>query len=174
LALNLLLQDAMKRLVILVGAFAAFAGLTYLFGASRWSLSFGVLAVGGAIWVAGRCAHSGPLGLLPPTFDQDGTRLPPRWFCPDCGAKWTATFDHDRRPVTRFAGYDEAKAVASAGRAREHDAQQRKLAMRRAGLGAPERPVLAAPQPFAPVLRLSASRPIASADRKSVQARPAS
>lgn len=172
----------MNRLVILVGAFAAFAGLTYLFGASRWALTFGLAAVGGAVWIAGRCAHSGPLGLLPPTFDDEGRRLPPRWFCPDCGAKWAANFEHDRRPVARYSGYDEAKAVAPARRARALEAEQRKLALVRAGLNAPELPVFSAPRPrpvlartptaVAPVLSMTSTS--LATERKNVLARPAS
>jgi hypothetical protein len=172
----------MNRLVILVGAFAAFAGLTYLFGASRWAVTFGLVAVGGAVWIAGRCPHSGPLGLLPPTFDDEGRRLPPRWFCPDCGAKWAANFEHDRRPVTRYSGYDEAKAVASARRASNLESQQRKLALVRAGLDAPELPVFSAPRPrpvvtrttpaIAPVLSMTPT-PLTT-ERKNVLARPAS
>lgn len=124
----------MARLLTLFGALAVFAGSTYLLGVSRWSLGLGLVAMSGAVWIAARCPHRGPLGLLPSTFDEAGSRLPPRWFCPDCGAKWVATFEHDTHPVTRFSGYDPAKAVASARRARALEEQQRELALVRAGL----------------------------------------
>lgn len=93
-----------------------------------------VVLVPAIIWAV-RCHHRGPLGLLPPVTDSSGLRLPPRWYCDDCGRSWPADFEHHQTPVQRFKGYDESKAVSSARRANELELAQRALAVRRAGLG---------------------------------------
>jgi hypothetical protein len=111
LAFSLLLGGGMTRLLTLVGALAAFAASTYYLGVSRWSLGLGLIGLSGAIWIAGRCAHRGPLGLLPSSFDEAGKRLPPRWFCPDCGAKWAAGLDHGDSHATSQRAVTPRKAA---------------------------------------------------------------
>ena len=108
-------------------------------------IAMGVL--GGLAWHFGRCRHRGPLGLLPPTHDHDGTIIPARWFCDACGKTWPAVFERDQRPVVRFAGYDETKATAAARRAEDLVRKQRALAMRRAGIGATAQARRARPRP---------------------------
>ncbi len=85
------------------------------------------------IW-AMQCRHRGPLGLLPSVTDETGQRLPPRWYCDNCGRSWPADFEHHQTPVQRFKGYDESKAVSAARRANELEMAQRALAIRRAGI----------------------------------------
>jgi hypothetical protein len=91
-----------------------------------------------AIWRSAWCRHAGPLGLLPPVANADGTRSPARWFCDHCGKTWPATFEREQRPVLRFVGYDQSKAPHAARRAEALERRQRVLALRRAGF-APER-----------------------------------
>ena len=83
--------------------------------------------------LAMKCHHRGPLGLLPPMADPSGQRIPPRWYCADCGRSWPANFERQQTPIQRFSGYDESKAVSSARRAVELESAQRVLAVRRAG-----------------------------------------
>src|SRR5215216_2402767 len=97
-----------------------------------WTMTLAVL--GGAAVLGflaarlGRCHHSSP-GLLPPTTQDDGTRLGARWFCDSCGHTWPAGFERDTRPVVRYQGYDESKAIAAARRADTLAKQQRGLAL---------------------------------------------
>src|SRR4051794_28527322 len=84
-----------------------------------------------------RCAHREPLALLPPVTDDQGQRVPARWFCSRCGETWTAQFAHDRKPVPKFVGFDEKKAVRAAERAILLEEQRRSIAMQRAGLTRP-------------------------------------
>ncbi len=93
---------------------------------------FGLLAA--AVWWFGQCHHPRPLSLLPPMTDADGRRQPAQWFCPHCGQRFPASFEHDSTPVPRFRGYDESKAVAAAKRAADLEERQRRLAVKRAGL----------------------------------------
>jgi hypothetical protein len=118
--------------------------ISWLFGlASLWSLVPGRFRIVGllfaivpvVIW-AMQCRHRGPLGLLPSVTDATGQRLPPRWYCDDCGRSWPADLEHQQTPVQRFKGYDESKAVSAARRANELEMAQRALAIRRAGLAA--------------------------------------
>lgn len=107
--------------------------LTKLF----WVLgAIGLVAI---IRVMSRCSHPGPLGLLPPHKESDGTQIGARWYCPQCEAEWPAVFEHDHQPIQRFSGYDPAKPIAAARRARELEAHQRRLAIARAGLAAERR-----------------------------------
>lgn len=110
---------------VIVGLWSAprdlWMGLTVIVG----SLTF-------AAWLW-RCPHHGPLALLPATTRMDGTPDPARWFCQDCGKTWPANFDKTTEPIQKFTGYDEAKAVQSAQRAKDHEDRQRKLALARGG-----------------------------------------
>jgi hypothetical protein len=81
-----------------------------------------------------RCAHRGPLALLPPVTDMNGDRLPSRWFCDRCGRTWTAEFKHDSKPVPKFVGFDEKMAARAAERAFLLEEQRRSIALQRAGL----------------------------------------
>jgi hypothetical protein len=88
----------------------------------------------GALGWLGRCRHGGKLGLLPPTAAADGNRLPARWYCDLCGRSWPAGFEHDSKPIVRFAGYDPTKLPAAARRAATLEKQRQLGAVRRAGL----------------------------------------
>jgi hypothetical protein len=102
----------------------------------------GVAAVIGAgVWWLGQCRHRGPLGLLPPVMNPDGTRTPAQWYCDRCGESWDAGFSSAPRVVQRFDGYDPSKALDAARRAEDLERHQRRLALRRAGLtGTKSRP----------------------------------
>jgi len=80
-----------------------------------------------------RCHHPAPLGLLPPTTDVDGTRLPARWFCDRCGGTWPAGFEHEHRPIPRYAGFDQSKAPEAAKRADDLYKKKHAMALKRAG-----------------------------------------
>lgn len=114
------------------------------------------LALAAAGWRLSRCAHPGPLGLLPPVTNPDGTRTAPHWFCGACGKSWPTSFEHDQRPVPRFEGYDETKAAQAARRAEELEKRQRALAVRRAGLAVSRRS--AAVGPVAQVVQMNRAR----------------
>lgn len=102
-------------------------------GTYRLAMIVPLAAAAAVVWRVWQCHHPGPLGLLPPTFESDGTRVPARWFCDACGASWPANFERDQQPVRKFEGFDEAKAVSAARRADELFRRQHQLAMRRAG-----------------------------------------
>ena len=80
-----------------------------------------------------RCAHPGPLGLMPPVTLPDGSRTTAQWFCDNCGKSWPANFEREHRPVPRFAGYDESKAASAAKRADDLYKRQHAMAVKRAG-----------------------------------------
>jgi hypothetical protein len=132
MAFPLLNGKAMARYLSFLGVVALALVAVKLGGISWATVVFSALAVGGAVVFATRCPHSGPLGLLPPTVDRDGVRHGARWFCPDCSQEWAASFEHDRQPVVRFSGYDEAKAVAAARRAADLEQRVRQLNTARA------------------------------------------
>ena len=47
------------------------------------------LSVAGvALWRAMRCAHPGPLALLPAVAGETGARSHARWYCDACGRSW--------------------------------------------------------------------------------------
>jgi hypothetical protein len=109
---------------------------------------------GTVVYYVTRCHHSSP-GLLPPTTGTDGTRVPARWFCDECGKIWGAGFDdRQTRPIARYSGYDESKPVAAARRAEVLVKQQRELAVRRAG-GMTGRPRKAGSTSRADVVRIT-------------------
>ena len=105
-------------------------------GTTSMLLTFAVAAgaVVALLWRMLACQHPGPLGLLPPTTDDAGGRVPARWFCDRCGKSWAAAFDHEKRPTPKFTGYDPTKAVQAAKRADELAASRRSLAVKRAGV----------------------------------------
>lgn len=105
---------------------------------------FLVLASAAAVWWLGPCHHPGPLGLLPPVTNADGTRTHAQWFCDQCGKAWPAEFRREHQPVRRFEGHDESKAVTAARRAEELVKRRRTLALRRAGMEPHARPRIAA------------------------------
>jgi hypothetical protein len=102
-------------------------------GSSRLAMIVPLAAAAAVVWRAWQCPHPGPLGLLPPTVDAEGTRVPARWFCDACGASWPANFEREHHPVRKFEGFDAAKAVSAARRADELFRRQHQLALRRAG-----------------------------------------
>ena len=113
----------------------ALAATVAMFAAGNaWGVVLGIAAAVIAGSRAFRCHHPGPLGLLPPTTADDGTRLPARWFCDVCGQEWPANFEREHKPVTRFEGYDESKARTAARRADELYKKQQAMALRRAGV----------------------------------------
>lgn len=122
----------MWRFFAVVGALstvgAAVMGVPWM-----W-LSVPVAATLAAVVWRFRCSHRGPLALLPPVTESNGERLPARWFCDRCGLTWPAEFEHDRKPVPKFVGFDEKKAVRAAERALQLEEQRRSSAMQRAGL----------------------------------------
>jgi hypothetical protein len=87
-----------------------------------------------AVWRSAWCRHPGPLGLLPPVTNPDGTRSSAHWFCDRCGKTWAASFEREHTPILKFDGYDQSKAPDAARRANELERRQRTLALRRAGL----------------------------------------
>lgn len=101
-----------------------------------------------AVWRSAWCRHPGPLGLLPPVTNRDGTRSPAHWFCDRCGKTWAASFEREHTPILRFDGYDQSKAPDAARRADELERRQRTLALRRAGLA----PARRRPEPEADVV----------------------
>lgn len=103
-------------------------------GAASWVIVGAIAVLALAAWQLGRCRHPGPLGLLPPTHEPDGSVVPARWFCDGCGRTWPAVFEREQRPVARFVGYDQTKATAAARRAEDLARRQRALALRRAGI----------------------------------------
>jgi hypothetical protein len=84
-----------------------------------------------------RCPHREPLALLPPVTEASGERLPARWFCDRCGQTWPIELEHDRKPVPKYVGFDEKKALRAAERAVLLEEQRRSIAMQRAGLTRP-------------------------------------
>lgn len=128
----------MKREYFFVWAATASAGVALAFTVPMAFVAMLAAAAGGAVlyWF-GRCHHGDRLGLLPPTMAADGTRLPARWYCDNCGRTWAAGLEHDRSPVVRFSGYDQSKLPAAARRAATLDKQRQALAIRRAGLVTP-------------------------------------
>lgn len=109
-----------------------------------WAVVIAAAAGGPVVWHLSGCSHHGPLGLLPATTDLNGQPLPPRWFCDQCGETWVANFEKEHKPIQRFTGYDESKAVEAARRAAQLADRQRGLALQRAGLRAaikPSRPI---------------------------------
>jgi hypothetical protein len=133
------IQDRALRLVmrqLTAGVLVLIAGAMAIrqAGAGGWVIAATIAALAVTAWQLGRCRHRGPLGLLPPTHDDDGHAQPARWFCDACGKTWPAVFEREQRPIARFVGYDESKATAAARRAEELARKQRALAMRRAGI----------------------------------------
>jgi hypothetical protein len=114
--------------ILTVGALAAIGWVT---GGPIVAGAFAAIAVSG-LWLSA-CRHPGPLALLPSIVEADGTRLPARWCCHNCGHSWPAALDDGHAPVTRFAGFDQKKAADSARRATDLERRQRELAVRRAG-----------------------------------------
>lgn len=143
----------MRSLIVRSGllAMSAAAGL-FLWSRPAW-LFMTTGAMGAAFWWLGRCHHPRPFALLPPMTDEDGRRQPAQWFCAQCGERFPANFEHERLPIPKFSGYDEAKAVASARRAADLEQRQRRLAVKRAGMAkrtpAPRLPVAARTEPVA-------------------------
>ena len=122
-------------LIVVCGVVVALAG------AERLAIVFTFVSVAGVTALTWRCRHAGPLGLLPPTTNADGTRTSPRWYCDACGKSWPAVFDRTQHPVRRFEGYDESKAVEAARRADELYRKQHAIARKRAGYETlPQRP----------------------------------
>jgi hypothetical protein len=135
----------MRRLL----AFATVTGLVITLGALArgwWPVAIGI-GMMSASWPLLRCRHPGRLGLLPPVSGPDGSRVPARWYCDRCGRSWPAGIAHGPAPLQRFSGYDEAKAVRAAERARELEASQRELAVRRSGVAAPATTASGSPSP---------------------------
>ena len=141
----------MRRLLGGVLVVAAIAGMVI------WTIPVLLLivlaaAAGTAFWWFSRCHHPRPLGLLPPMIDEQGVLQPAQWYCGACGERFPATFVHDRTPIPRFTGYDESKSRVSARRAADLEQNQRRIALKRAGLAgrsriAAQNPAGARPEP---------------------------
>jgi hypothetical protein len=134
----------MRRLVVLLGLIGVGAAAVAASFTGSWPFVLAAVVGGVGVFWLGQCRHPGPLGLLPPTTEADGSAVPARWYCDSCGKTWPAEFDHGHPPVRKFDGYDPTKAVTAARRADDLARRQRALALRRAGLEA-ARP--AKPQP---------------------------
>lgn len=131
------MENLMKSQYLVGGVVAVGAGAALtVFAPVVAAAVAGVGAIGaGAYWVS-VCRHPGPLGLLPPTTADDGTRSPSRWYCDACGRSWPAGLESDHAPVVRFSGYDESKLPAAAKRAAAFEKQRTLLAAKRAGIAA--------------------------------------
>lgn len=148
--------------VVRVGAGLALGAVLTVMAPMAAAVLAGIASVGLGLYWLGTCRHSGPLGLLPPTTADDGTRLPARWYCDACGKSWPAGLESDHAPVVRFSGYDESKLPAAARRAAAFEKQRTALAAKRAGLSA------ARPEPQASVGTPIQPANVRSIDRKSV------
>lgn len=113
-----------------------------ILGAKTLAVMAAATILGVGAWHVLRCHHPGPLGLLPPVFNPDGSRTVAQWFCDKCGRSWPAAMEREQRTVRRFEGYDQSKASGAARRAEELRKRQQTLALRRAGLGPQRRPRL--------------------------------
>jgi hypothetical protein len=106
----------------------------------------GLVGLGVLVTVAafkiGYCHHPGPLGLMPPVTNPDGTRTQAQWYCDQCGRSWPTALGGELKLVRRFDGFDQTKAADAARRAEELTKRQRHLALRRAGLEPQRRPRL--------------------------------
>ena len=122
-----------------VGASALF--LMQSSGPALAVVGFGLVSAA-SVWWLGPCRHPGPLGLLPPVTNPDGTKTAAQWFCDQCGKSWTAEFRREHQPIRRFEGHDETKAAAAARRADDLAKRTRTLALRRAGFEPASRPRL--------------------------------
>jgi len=108
------------------GSATAFAG------EPLWVACGGALLVGATLWRMTACRHPRPLALLPPV-DENGRRCA-HWFCAACGARWPAEFERSTRPVSRFSGHDESKAIEASRRAAVLEMRHRELAVQRGGM----------------------------------------
>jgi hypothetical protein len=115
--------------LVVVGVVAVVFVVDAFFG---WVLIGGIGAAGLAAQL-GRCRHPHP-ALQPATVDHFGRHSPAHWYCDDCGRRWAASFEHESRPIQRFAGFDPSKAVDAARRADELETRRREMALVRAGL----------------------------------------
>jgi len=123
----------MRRLLGGLVVVAAVAGMA-IWAVPLLLLILFAAAAGTAFWWFSRCHHPRPLGLLPPMIDEDGVLEPAQWYCGACGHRFPADFVHDRTPIPRFTGYDETKSRVSAKRAADLEQNQRRLALKRAGM----------------------------------------
>jgi len=105
---------------------------TALAGEPLWLACVGAVVVGATLWRMTGCRPPRPLALLPPV-DENGHRSA-HWFCGACGARWPAEFERSTRPVSRFSGHDESKAIEAARRAAAHEMRHRELAVQRGGM----------------------------------------
>ena len=73
-----------------VGLLALLIGLIAFTGASYWWMTPAIPCMVG-VWLMrrDRCEHLYP-ALLPAIRHADGTTLPAKWFCCDCGDSWAA------------------------------------------------------------------------------------
>jgi hypothetical protein len=72
--------------------------------AAIWTFAaLGLVTLSG-VWLALRCPHSGPLGLLPPVMNERRERVPARWYCDACGRTWPAGIEHGKPPIQKFSG----------------------------------------------------------------------
>ena len=74
--------------LLAVGLVALLIGVIAFTGASFWWLTpAAACLVGGWLMQRDRCEHLYP-ALLPAIRHADGTMLPAKWFCCDCGESW--------------------------------------------------------------------------------------
>lgn len=86
--------------LVFVGVLALLVGLLGGSGASFWWLVPAGAALAG-MWIMrrNRCEHLYP-ALLPSIRQGDGTMLPARWLCCDCGESWAVGPRRDGATVT--------------------------------------------------------------------------
>ncbi len=71
-----------------IAIMACLLGATVVGDAPLWLSAPAPVFLAG-LWMArrDRCEHLYP-ALVPAVRQPDGTTLPPRWLCSDCGASW--------------------------------------------------------------------------------------
>lgn len=126
----------MGRMTTIILAGAGLSGALFVTQLPLWWLPAGLAAAGCIIWTAVACRHPHAT-LQPARRESDGSAVPARWMCSECGHTWVANFEKAQTPVVRYAGFDQAKAAEAAKRAKELELRTRELAIDRAGLSTP-------------------------------------
>jgi hypothetical protein len=125
--------DMSRKMVAIVGGVSGAAAAAWAAPAEAM-IVMGSAVVAASCWFGSRCHHSGPLGLLPPVIDRDGSRIGSRWFCDACGRSWPAGLERATAPVVKYAGFVQSKAPLAARRAANLAKKTQEMAVRRAGL----------------------------------------
>jgi len=98
--------------LVFVGVVPFAVGLVGALGGSLWWLVPATVAIVG-MWLMrrGRCEHLYP-SLLPSITQSDGTTLPARWFCCDCGESWGVGPRRDGTTIEASGGSARAALIA--------------------------------------------------------------